>query len=237
MEEGLVIVQTVTPNVVYTANETVTVDIEVTNTTNNVLNNVTVTSSYANLGTLQGQVLVNGIPSETDIADGIEIATLGPGETATISYELLVTNITQRPVSITTTASDAAATTSAAETDVVYVSPYTRYTSVSASICTEDIGCVEEVFVEREPVRYVNTCDTTVITAGFYIGIKYENCKGKNKTARRHEMATFTVPTNMFNPDTLEVNVNRICTACRDFAQCITVYLSADFPPSAAAPM
>lgn len=236
MEEDLIIVQTVTPNVVYTANETVTVNIEVTNTTDEVLNNVTVTSGYTNLGTLQGQVLVNGAPSAEDIANRIVIATLGPGETVNISYEVLVTDITQRQVSITTTASDAAGTVTAAETSIVYVSPYTRYTSVSASICTEDIGCVEEVFVEREPVRYVNTCDTTVITAGFYIGIKYENCKGKNKTARRHEMATFTVPTDMFNPDTLEVNVNRICTACRDYAQCITVYLSADFPPSTVEP-
>ena len=233
MDEDLIVVSSVNPNVVYTANETVTVFLEVTNTSNEALENVTVTSNYTNLGTLQGSVLVNGLPTGDDIASGVSIASIGPGETVTISYEVLVTDLTQRPVSITTTASDAAGTATAAATSIVYVSPYTRYTSVSASICTEDIGCVEEIFVEREPVRYVNTCDTTVITAGFFIGIKYENCKGKNKTAKRHEMATFTVPTDMFNPDTLEVNIDRICTACRDYAQCVTVYLSADFPPTA----
>lgn len=232
MEDNLKIVETVTPNIIYDDTEPVTVNIEVTNNTDAALTDITLTSDYSGVGTLNGTATLNGEPT-ADPKAGITIPSLAIGETATIVYTLTPAELTaNRRATIVTTTDGAAAAAGAVVSDQVYISPFKRYASVSTSICTENIGCVEEVFVEKEPVRFQTTCDNVVITMGMFIGIKYESCTGKAKTARRHETVTFTVPERYFNEDTLQVNIDRICTSCREFAQCITVYLSASFPPA-----
>lgn len=231
MENNLLLVQTVTPSVVYTSDETVKVNIELTNTSTETISGITVTSQYGNLGTISGSVSVNGTENSVDTASGIKIASLGPGETALMSYELAVNNISQKNVSIVTSAENGTCAAAAGATSVVVLSPYARYLDVSSSICTEEIGCVEEVFVEKESIRYSDTCDAVTVSVGLFIGIKYESCKGKNKVAKRHETVSFIVPTEYFNPENLNVSVQKICSSCRDFAQCITVYLKASFMP------
>ena len=68
MENNLLLVQTVTPSVVYTSDETVKVNIELTNTSTETISGITVTSQYGNLGTISGSVSVNGTEDSVDTA-------------------------------------------------------------------------------------------------------------------------------------------------------------------------
>lgn len=227
MEEKLVLAQTVSPDVVYKEGEKIKVDIELTNVSAEAIGNITLKSSSENLGKLGKSVSSKGSANGKNIANGITVASLNPGETVTVSYEVVTGKAEEKKVPVTTTA--CAQEITAGTTSIVHCKPFTRYATVSASICTEDIGCVEEVFVEKESIRYADSCGDTVISVGFFIGIKYESCDGKNKIAKRHETALFVVPTEYFDPDNLSVSVQKICSSCRDFAQCITVYLKANF--------
>lgn len=227
MEEKLVLSQTVNPDVVHKEGEKIKVNIELTNVSPETIGDILLKSAFDNLGKMGKAVSSKDLVNCKNILNGITVPSLNPGETITVSYEIVAKKTEDKKVPVTTTA--CANEITAGATSVVHCKPFTRYATVSASICTEDIGCVEEVFVEKESIRCSESCDDTVISVGLFIGIKYETCSGKNKIAKRHETALFVVPTECFDPDKLKISVQKICTSCREFAQCITVYLKADF--------
>ncbi len=226
MDEKLVLLQSVTPDVVYKVGDRVTVNITLTNAGNISLTDVVLKSSCDECLELVSFESSKEV-KRSDIAKGIVFSSLEAGETVEVSYELEVVSIDTKRVVIATTAEILCETQTA--TSTIYFSPFTRYATAQASICTEDIGCVEEIFVEKEAVRFAPNCDDILVTVGLFIGIRYETCEGKNKTARRYETVSFLVPSEYFNPDALSVSVQKICTSCREYAQCVTCYLRVDF--------